>query len=101
MSDIKVELVIALAEEQWLTPVTIAHGSCVADVITASGVRQRYPNVDIDALETGVWARLVDRQHPVKDGDRVELYRELLIDPREARRQLALAGQTMSGGAET
>ncbi len=73
----------------------------MADVIAASGIEQRFPDSDIAALATGVWARLVDRQHRVVAGDRIELYRELEIDPREARRKLALAGQTMRGAAET
>ena len=101
MSNIKVELVFASPQQQWLTVVSIADGSSVADVIAASGVRQRFPEVDIDALATGVWAKLVDRQQRVVAGDRVELYRELEIDPREARRQLALVGQTMRGAPET
>ena len=41
---------------------------------------------DLDRLQAGVWGRPVDRSHVLIDGDRVELYRPLAMDPREARR---------------
>ncbi len=69
--------------------------STVADAIRASKLSQRFPDVDFDVLDVGIWGRVVARDHRLADGDRVEIYRPLEIDPREARRQLASLGMTM------
>ena len=76
-------------------------GATVADAVAVSGVAAEFPHVDIDSLPAGVWGHPVERDAILKDGDRVELYRPLLRDPREARRELAQAGLTMRGGNDT
>ena len=53
---------------------------------------------DKDKLEIGVWGRVVEPGYRLKSGDRVEIYRPLEIDPRDARRKLAEAGRTMREG---
>ena len=78
-----------------LLELEVEAGATVADVIVRSRIAAEFPGFDIDALETGVWGRIVTRDQPVRDGDRVELYRPLQLDPREARRKQALAGRTM------
>lgn len=97
MAEIKVEVVFALADKQQLTAVTLPDGATVSDAIAASLVAQIFPEQDLDVLDVGVWGRSVTREHVLADGDRVEIYRALALDPREARRQLALTGRTMSG----
>ena len=82
----QVEVVFALPHRQVLLPLDVADGATVADVIAASGLARRFPEVDFDTLQAGIWGRPVERARPVSDGDRVELYRPLEIDPREARR---------------
>lgn len=94
--EIVVEVVFALPDSQALLQVTLPHGSTAADAIDLSGIRDRFPDTDMDDLPLGVWGRPVERETVLHDGDRVELYRRLEIDPREARRQLALSGRTMS-----
>ena len=47
------------------------------------------------ACQLGIWGRLVNRDQTLEDGDRVEIYRPLEIDPRETRRRLAAEGKTM------
>ena len=92
---IQVELVLALPSKQALIPLTVPTDSTVSDVIAVSQLERRFPNVPVAELEVGIWGRVVDRGHAVRDGDRIEIYRPLQIDPREARRQLALAWKTM------
>lgn len=92
---IDVELVLATAERQVLLPLQVASGSTAADVIEQSGIHTEFPEMRVEELEVGVWGRLVAGDYVVQGGDRIELYRALLIDPREARRQLARAGRTM------
>jgi len=97
---IVVEVVFAEPLKQSLLSVKLPKGATVADAITHSGIAARHADIDITALRTGVWGHTVDPKHPLRDGDRVEIYRELTIDPREARRQLALSGRTMREPAD-
>lgn len=61
-------------------------GSTVLDALQASGLLSRHPPIDADRLRLGVWGRVVARGEPLRDGDRVEVYRPLQVDPKEARR---------------
>ena len=90
-----VEVVFARPGKQVLLNVEIEAGATVAGVIAESGIGERFGAEDFDGLPVGIWGRVVDRDHEVRPGDRIEIYRPLVIDPREARRQLAEAGQTM------
>ena len=92
---INVELVLALPDRQFLLSVALDNGATIADVIASSGVAERVPGVDLDALETGIWGAPKPRGHVVSEGDRVEFYRPLQMDPREARRRLARSGRSM------
>lgn len=82
----QVEIVFATPAHQVLKTVSVADGATVADVIAASGLAQEFPDYDLDALQAGVWGKPVDRARQVKDSDRVEIFRPLEMDPREARR---------------
>ena len=93
---LSVEVVFATADRQELLEVDLAPGATVADAIRESGIAKRFRDVDLDELPTGIWGRLVSRSQPVEQGDRVEIYRPLDIDPRDARRRLAQEGSTMS-----
>jgi uncharacterized protein len=60
-------------------------GATVADALVASALAQRH--VVLAELRVGVWNKPCERNTVLRDGDRVELYRSLLVDPKEARRQ--------------
>ena len=92
---IEVEVVYALAERQALVAVTIAAGATVGDAIDQSGIAAKFPEQDLSACRLGIWGRLADKDQSLQDGDRVEIYRPLDIDPREARRRLAAQGKSM------
>ena len=82
----QVEIVFALPSRQLLKQLHVADGATVADVILASRIAAAFPGHDLDELQAGIWGQPVDRTPPVKEGDRVELFRPLEMDPREARR---------------
>jgi hypothetical protein len=65
----------------------VAAGATVADAVAASGLLAGLTADEVDALGTSVWGRLQPPTHPLRDGDRIELTRGLLVDPKEARRQ--------------
>lgn len=69
-----------------LTPLQLAGGTTAADALQASGVLQRY-GLDAAALTIGVWGRACTLAQPLRERDRVEIYRGLQVDPKEARRQ--------------
>jgi putative ubiquitin-RnfH superfamily antitoxin RatB of RatAB toxin-antitoxin module len=62
-------------------------GSTVSNAIQSSNVLQNLSQSDIETLEVGVWGKKVELNHLLKDGDRVELYRPLTVDPKVARRE--------------
>jgi putative ubiquitin-RnfH superfamily antitoxin RatB of RatAB toxin-antitoxin module len=96
MSHLKIEVVFALPEKQSLQTVLVESGASVADVIAKSGLAGKFPDHPLSEMTVGIWGREVEKERLVKAGDRIEIYRPLEMDPREARRQLALTGRTMS-----
>lgn len=61
--------------------------STVAQALQASGLMQRHPEIDLARLGVGVWGRRCSLDHALRDGDRVEVYRPLQVEPKEARRR--------------
>ena len=82
----RVEIVFALPERQELLEVDVEEGATVGDVLARSGLSHLFPGQDFAALQAGIWGKVVARDQVVREGDRVELYRPLEIDPKEARR---------------
>ncbi len=69
--------------------VSLVAGSTALDALRASGLLERFPEIDISAQSVGLWARPCQLDSAVSDGDRVEIYRPLQVDPKEARRRRA------------
>ena len=91
MSDlINVEVVFGMPDSQQLVSVSMPPGSTVADALEMSKIGAAFPDADFAKMPTGIWGRPVQRDQTLVDGDRVEVYRELEIDPKEARRLRAL-----------
>ncbi len=86
MGKISVELVFALPDKQVLRSISMPAGSTVADVIGEGNLAIEFPGLVVEDMQAGIWGKPVGRDHVVRDGDRVELYRPLEMDPREARR---------------
>lgn len=85
-ASINIEIVFALPRVQQLLELQLPPAATVADAIAASGLVEVFPQHALQALPVGVWGRLTDLDQRLQDGDRVEIYRELVIDPMEARR---------------
>ena len=92
---IAVEVVFGRPDSQSLVALSLEKGATVADAIDQSGLAEKYPDESLSELSTGIWGQIVDRELVLKDGDRVEIYRPLQLDPRESRRRLAQLGLTM------
>ncbi|KAA8997766.1 RnfH family protein [Affinibrenneria salicis] len=89
MPDVRVEVVYALPERQYLRTVTLPHGSSVEQAILASGLLELRRDIDLRKNKVGIFSRAVKLDDEVNDGDRVEIYRPLIADPKELRRQRA------------
>jgi putative ubiquitin-RnfH superfamily antitoxin RatB of RatAB toxin-antitoxin module len=97
MRKVEIEVVLALAERQVLLSVALPQGATVMDAIDQSGIAAEFPDLDLASLTVGVWGRVVQRSRPVREGERIEIYRPLPIDPRRARRHIAVEGGFMGG----
>jgi len=84
---IRVEVVYAVRDAADAVSVQLPPGSTVRDACAASGMAARHPGMKMGAF--GIYGRRVSAETRLADGDRVEIYRELLIDPKERRRQRA------------
>lgn len=87
--EIKVEVVYALPEKQYLRQVRLAQGSTVEQAIVASGLLELRSDIDLSKNKVGIFSRPVKLNDEVNEGDRVEIYRPLIADPKELRRQRA------------
>jgi putative ubiquitin-RnfH superfamily antitoxin RatB of RatAB toxin-antitoxin module len=86
------EIVVAYAtpEKQVLIRIEAPPGCTVAEAIDLSGVRTEFPDIEINPLALGIFSRKVSPGYVLSDGDRVEIYRPLIADPKEMRKQRAL-----------
>ncbi|MFM1472667.1 RnfH family protein [Yersinia enterocolitica] len=89
MSDIRVEVVYALPERQYLRTVSLEAGNTVEEAIKASDLLELRSDIDLTKNKVGVYSRPVKLGDKLNDGDRVEIYRPLIADPKELRRQRA------------
>lgn len=88
-ANIRVEVAYALPEKQYLQRVTLDEGATVEQAIIASGLLALRDDIDLAKNKLGIYSRPVKLHDEVHDGDRVEIYRPLIADPKELRRQRA------------
>ena len=86
---ISVEVVCALPARQRVVKLSLAAGTTAREAVRASGLGAAFPNLDLERCQLGIYGRAIPGEHALADGDRVEIYRPLLADPREARRRAA------------
>ena len=84
---ISVEVVYALPQRQERVSLILPPGSTALDAVQASGLLRQLPREEFGRI--GVWGRPVTPETPLRDRDRVEIYRPLIADPKESRRERA------------
>ncbi|SQH12691.1 Uncharacterised protein family (UPF0125) [Providencia heimbachae] len=89
VSDLNVEVTYALPEKQFLLPVKVAEGATIEDAIIASGILSLRADIDLKKNKVGIYSRPAKLTDALQDGDRVEIYRPLIADPKELRRKRA------------
>jgi putative ubiquitin-RnfH superfamily antitoxin RatB of RatAB toxin-antitoxin module len=86
---VAVEVAFALPERQSLLSLSVPLGFTVQQVIEKSGILVSYPEINLDVNKVGIWSRPVKLHELVKNGDRIEIYRPLIADPKDLRRRRA------------
>jgi putative ubiquitin-RnfH superfamily antitoxin RatB of RatAB toxin-antitoxin module len=87
-----VEVVYALATEQFVLARELPDGATLADALAAVSGERPFCDLDLATVPVGIHGQLAARDALLHEGDRVEIYRPLLTDPMEARRRRAVGG---------
>jgi putative ubiquitin-RnfH superfamily antitoxin RatB of RatAB toxin-antitoxin module len=90
VNTIRVEVAYALPERQALVALDVPAGTTVTEAIELSGIKRDFPDLMIDPRGLGIFSVKAGPDDVLKAGDRVEIYRPLIADPKEARRKRAL-----------
>ena len=77
-----------LAKQLWLT-VEVPDGATVREAIEKSGILKEFTNIDLTTQKVGIFGKVVELDAPIKDGDRVEIYRPITADPKAVKRKRA------------
>lgn len=88
---IAVEVAYARPERQEIVPVTVPEGATALEAAKLSGIVDLFPEIQLNAIDMGVFGKVIKdpAAHVLREGDRVELYRPLKIDPKQARKNRA------------
>lgn len=98
---IRVEIAYARPDEQAIVPIEVSEGTTLEQAILQSRIQERFPEIQLQTAKVGVFGKLSKLSAAVRAGDRVEIYRPLLADPKEVRKKRAAEGKRMrKGGGE-
>ncbi|HQR04703.1 MAG: RnfH family protein [Proteobacteria bacterium] len=95
---IHVEVVYALPARQDLVRLKLRSGATLRQAVESSGLLQKYPGIDIENGRFGIFSKLSKPDTELRDRDRIEIYRPLIADPKEVRKQKAAEGKVMKKG---
>ena len=94
---LQVAVVYALPEQQCIVELRMPAAATVLDALNQSGLLHRFPELALRPVSCAVFSRVVALTAPLRNGDRVEILRPLLTDPKEKRRQAAARARKNSG----
>ncbi len=98
---IPVEVAYAKPEEQVILRLEVPEGTTAIQAIEMSGITRRFPEIDMNNLKLGIFGKLKKPDQVLTAGDRVEIYRPLIADPKEVRKRRAAQGKrTGKGGGD-
>ena len=94
-----IEIAYATPERQKIIECEVKPGTSPRDAVLQSDIKQHFPEIDPESCDIGVFGKPVRPDYELVDGDRIEIYRPLIADPKEIRRQRAAQGlKTKKGG---
>jgi len=95
---IRVEVAYARPDVQQIFALEVEPGTTAEQAVQRSGVLEQFPEIDLSVNKVGIFGKLTKLQQPLIAGDRVEIYRPLIADPKEVRRRRAAEGKRMKKG---
>ncbi len=95
---IMVEVAYALPKQQVIIPVKVPQNTTALEAIKASGIEKQFPEINPDTAKIGIFGKACKPDTALRELDRVEIYRPLIADPKEVRKQRAAEGKVMKKG---
>ncbi len=89
MNNINIEVAYALPDEQVILSLEVPDDCTVEEAIKRSGVTETYPQIDLETDKVGIFGKMCKLNATLRNKDRIEIYRKLIADPKESRRQKA------------
>ena len=86
---IPVEVAYALPDRQEIVMLEVLPGTTAREAVQQSGLDQRFPGLDLGASDLGIFGKAIKSNQALRAGDRVEIYRPLIADPKEVRKRRA------------
>lgn len=85
------EVAYALPDKQLIVPVSVPEGTSMYDAAVLSGIASKFPGLDLASSDMGIFGKIEKDAKTVllREGDRVEIYRPLIADPKEVRKKRA------------
>ena len=96
---IQVEVAHATPEKQLILKIQVEEGTTAEQAIERSGIMSEFPDIDLGQNKIGIFSKPCKGDTALRNGDRVEIYRALIADPKEVRRKRAEAGKVTKKGA--
>jgi putative ubiquitin-RnfH superfamily antitoxin RatB of RatAB toxin-antitoxin module len=96
--EITIEVAYALPNVQTLLKLAVPAGTTAEEAVRGSGILQKHSEIDLEHAKLGIFGKHVKHGALLREGDRVEIYRPLIADPKEVRRQRAAEGKVMKKG---
>ncbi len=89
IKQIMVEIAYALPDEQVILSLEVDDNCTVEEVINRSGILENYPQINLETDKVGIFGKMCKLTAGLRNKDRIEIYRKLIADPKESRRQKA------------
>jgi putative ubiquitin-RnfH superfamily antitoxin RatB of RatAB toxin-antitoxin module len=100
-NEILIEVAYALPQKQLIIPIKVKQGVTAEEAIQLSGITKKFPEIDLEVNQIGIFGKLTQLDHVMRERDRIEIYRPLIADPKEIRRQRAAEGKVMKKGGDS
>jgi putative ubiquitin-RnfH superfamily antitoxin RatB of RatAB toxin-antitoxin module len=101
IESINVEVAYAIPEKQIIRAVNVDAGTTIGAAIVQSGIMMDFPDLELEDAKVGIFGKVASMTTVLSNGDRVEIYRPLIADPKEVRRKRAAEGKVMKKGSSS
>jgi putative ubiquitin-RnfH superfamily antitoxin RatB of RatAB toxin-antitoxin module len=96
-----IEVAYALENKQTLLNIEVPEGISLKQAIEDSGILVLYPQINLSKDKTGIFGKIAKLDVVLRDKDRVEIYRPLIADPKQVRKERAAQGKKMRSGKKS